>query len=257
MGGTTILTRYRLVAYYGVAGNATLGVLGSADAETIADQVTARAQDYVGYGKPVEPAMELITSVASAGPGPDGKYSNLQPLDVVEHYLDVAHEHKMLLLLDFQPGRGEFLPQVQAMESIVSDPSVEVALDPEWKMGPGQVPAQVIGSSSAASINAVRDYLSDLVKRKNLPDKLLMVHQFTLSMLPDRQNITPAPGVEIVFHADGFGGQAAKIGTWNTLAFPGRPYGTGFKLFLVHDTDLMSPEQVMALSPQPDIVTYQ
>lgn len=256
-GGFTILGHYRLVAYYGAYGTGQLGVLGSAEPEDIADDIVARAADYTQYGEPVYPAMELIATVARATPGADGRYSTPVPPETVQRYLDVAHSHKMLLLLDIQPGRGEFLPQVELFEQFLRDPSVSIALDPEWKMGPGQVPATVIGSSSASSVEAVADYLSTLVARYHLPDKLLMVHEFTPPMLPDRQAITPRPGVEVAFHADGFGGQSAKLATWERLAFPGRPYGTGFKLFLTQDTDLMSPDQVMALPPRPDIVTYQ
>jgi hypothetical protein len=116
---------------------------------------------------------------------------------------------------------------------------------------------QVIGSSSAASVNAVAHYLSTLVRSNKLPDKLLVVHQFTLSMLPDRGNILRMPGVETVFHADGFGSQQTKIEVYRGLAFPGPPFRAGLKLFLTQDRDLMSPRQVMSLRPQPDIVTYQ
>jgi hypothetical protein len=76
-------------------------------------------------------------------------------------------------------------------------------------------------------------------------------------MLPDRIRIRPRPGVEVVFHADGFGTQSEKLATWRALAFPGRPFGTGFKLFLRQDTAMMTPEQVMALHPRPDVITYE
>jgi hypothetical protein len=256
-GGTKILGHYRVVAYYGGPDGPALGVLGSEPPEDIAGAIEQRAQQWEHRGLTVQPAMELIATVAQGSPGPDGDYS--APIDdwKVQRYLDVAHRNKMLLILDFQPGRGEFLPQVEHFAPFLADPSVSVALDPEWKMTPGEVPGTVIGSSSAASILAVRNYLSHLVASKHLPDKLLMVHQFTLPMLPDRQNITPAKGVEIVFHADGFGTQAAKNNTWQGLHFPGRPYGTGFKLFLRQDTNMMGPDQVLARSPKPDVITYQ
>ena len=90
-----------------------------------------------------------------------------------------------------------------------------------------------------------------------LPDKLLAVHEFTSSMLPDRDAIHRSPGVEVTFHADGFGTQASKIAVYRKLGFPPHPFGAGFKLFLVHDRRLMSPAQVMALSPRPDMITYQ
>jgi hypothetical protein len=223
----------------------------------MASVIEQHAQAFAGYGLPVQPAMELIASVAQGSPGPDGLYSATISPSIVEQYLDVAHRNKMLLILDFQPGRGEFLPQVEHFAQFLADPSVSVALDPEWKMGPHQIPGTVIGSSSAHSVDVVRDYLSALVRRDRLPDKLLMVHEFTPPMLPDRQNITPAPGVEIVFHADGFGTQQAKLNTWHQLAFPHRPFGTGFKLFLRQDTNLMTPAQVMRLTPRPDVITYE
>jgi hypothetical protein len=223
----------------------------------MAGVIAARAQQYASYGLPVQPAMELIASVAQGSPGPDGLYSATISPAIVQQYLDVAHEHKMLLILDFQPGRGEFLPQVQYFAQFLSDPSVEVALDPEWKMGPHQVPGTVIGSASASSVDVVRDYLAGLVRQDRLPDKLLMVHEFTPPMLPDRDDITPRRGVEIVFHADGFGTQQAKLNTWHTLDFPGRPYGTGFKLFLKQDTNMMTPAEVMSLRQRPDVITYE
>lgn len=146
---------------------------------------------------------------------------------------------------------------MQAVEDYLKDPSVSVALDPEWKLGPDEFPIQVIGSSSAASVNAVTRYLSGLVARYRLPDKLLVIHQFTPPMLPDRGNVGRAPGIEVTFHADGFGSIAGKLRVFANLAFPGAPFGTGLKLFLAADEALMTPGQVMPLRPQPDIITYQ
>ena len=257
LGGRAILGRYRVVAYYGGPNGPALGVLGSAPPEQMAGVIAQRARQFASFGLPVQPAMELITTVAQAGPGPDGRYSRPIPLATVRRYLAVARERRMLLILDFQPGRGEFLPQVEQYASVLTDPHVSVALDPEWKMGPGQVPATVIGSSSAASINAVGAYLSRLVTTHRLPDKLLMVHQFTLAMLPDRDRIGRFRGIETVLHADGFGSESEKLATWRRLAFPGRPWGSGFKLFLTQDSGLMTPADVMALRPRPDVITYQ
>jgi hypothetical protein len=255
-GGRRLLPDYRVVAYYGGPDGPALGVLGSADPDTIATRIEARAAQFGPYGRRIQPAMELITTVAQ----PCNRYLNCTepiPDEAIQRYLDAAHRHKMLLILDFQPGRSEFLPQVQAVAKYLVDPSVQVALDPEWKMGPNQVPIEEIGSASAESVNAVAAYLSRLVAQNRLPDKLLIVHQFRLSMLPDRQNIVRMPGLETVLHADGFGGQGAKLETYRSLAFPVPPFHAGFKLFLTQDTNMMSPGQVMSLRPQPEIVTYQ
>jgi hypothetical protein len=256
-GGRTILGSYRVVAYYGGPDGNALGALGDATPEKMAKVIAVRASQFARYGKKIQPAMELIASVAQGGPGPDGKYSKTIDPAMVQQYLTVAHRHGMLLILDFQPGRGDFLPQVQRFAQFLVDPSVSVALDPEWMMHGNQIPGQVIGSASAASINRVQAYLSQLVIRNALPDKLLMVHQFTRGMLPDRAEIGHYPGLELTLHADGFGSRSAKLATYARLAFPGRPDGAGFKLFLTQDSGLMTPAQVMALRPQPDVVTYQ
>ena len=53
-----------MVAYYGAAGMPILGVLGTADPDTIAAEVSARAAQYASAGRTVLPAFELITTMA-------------------------------------------------------------------------------------------------------------------------------------------------------------------------------------------------
>ena len=256
-GGRTIFPRYRVVAYYGAAGIPILGVLGTADPDTIAAEVSARAAQYASAGRMVLPAFELITTMAQPCRADFPLCTSAISPQTVQAYLDAAHRHRMMLILDIQPGRGEFLPQVQALRPFLSDPSVGVALDPEWKLAPYQFPIESIGSSSAESINAVGAYLSGIVQAEDLPDKLLLVHQFVRSELPDRQNIRVYPRVETLLHADGFGSPGAKVGVYQQLAFPSPPYRVGFKLFFTRDTALMVPANVMSLRPQPDLVSYQ
>jgi hypothetical protein len=256
-GGRQILPDYRVVAFYGAGGTALLGVLGRGTPDEAAAAVQRQAARYERFGRPVQPAMELLATVAQRSPGRDSRYSLPVPSSEIARYLAAAHRHRMLLILDIQPGRGEFLPQVEQLAPFLTDPSVSIALDPEWKVGPHEVPGTVIGSASAASINAVADYLHDLVAEHNLPDKLLVVHEFTASMLPGRDAIERPAGVEVVIHADGFGSPRLKIGVYHQLALPVPPFHAGFKLFYRQDGRLMTPAQVMALRPQPDIVTYQ
>ncbi|MGH8862539.1 MAG: hypothetical protein ACRDVG_15130, partial [Jatrophihabitantaceae bacterium] len=214
LGGTQILGRYRVVAFYGAPGGPSLGVLGSKRPADVAADIAAVAAGWRRFGRAVQPAMELIATIAQGAPGPDGAYSKSISRAALAAYLRVAHRHRMLLILDFQPGRAQFLDQVERFRYALADPWVSVALDPEWTMGPYQVPGRTIGHSDAGPINAVRRYLSGIVAARHLPDKLLVVHQFTPGMLPDRAGIRPGPGVEIVFHADGFGSPRAKIATW-------------------------------------------
>ncbi|HEY2273509.1 MAG TPA: hypothetical protein VGH30_12080 [Jatrophihabitantaceae bacterium] len=257
LGGRKILGHYRVVTYYGAPGSGDLGILGSKPPKQIAVDIEHRAREWRGYGLRVQPAMELIATVAQGAPGPDGTYSKPIPLSEVRRYLRVAHQDKMLLILDFQPGRAEFLDQVRTFAPILRDPSVSVALDPEWKMHGDQVPAKVVGHTTAGAVNAVRDYLARMVRTYRLPDKLLVVHQFQPQMIRNRDRIEPAHGVEVLYHADGFGTPSEKRATWHRLAFPRRPYGAGFKLFTKQDTPMLSPDRVMALRPRVDLISYQ
>jgi hypothetical protein len=257
-GGTKILGHYRVVAYYGAAGAPALGVLGTTSPEQAARAIVKRAGPFADHHLPVQPAMELLATVADAMPGDDGDYSHAIPHATIRQYLRVAHEHKMLLILDLQPGRASFLSQAKALRPLLLDPSVSLALDPEWKVNQHQAPGGGrIGSSRAGPINDVALYLRDLVTAHNLPDKLLVVHEFTPTMLPNREHIHRHDRVEVTFHADGFGSPIQKVGVYHQLAFPGRPYGAGFKLFLNQDSRLMGAAEVMRLRPRPDIVTYQ
>ena len=256
LGGTRIFPAYRVVAYYGAPYNAGLGILGAGSPEHAALAIERQATAYRAFGRPVQPAMELLATVAQGSPGPDHDYSKPVSQSAVAAYLAVAKRHHMLLILDFQPGRGSFLPQVERFRRFLDDPWVGVALDPEWKMGPHQVPATVIGSASAASINAVSSYLASIVRTEHLPQKLFVIHQFTLSMLPDRDRIATHPELASVLHADGHGGIGVKEAVYHQLAFP-PPFYTGFKLFVHDDPTLMTPAQVMSLHRRPDLVTYE
>jgi len=256
-GGTTIFPTYRVIAYYGSGEFPGLGVLGKTPAEQAAPAIIKQASAYAPAGRRILPAMELITTVALSSPGPTGTYSSSGNPAVVQRYLDVARKNKMMLILDFQPGQGEFLPQVKRFERFLTQPDVGVALDAEWRMKKGEIPGKTYGSATAAEINAVSSYVAGLVQAHNLPEKLFLVHQFRLDMLPDREKIVHRPGLATVFHADGFGPQKEKKEVYAALKLPGPPFHIGFKLFYKADTGLMTPTQAMALTPQPDLVTYQ
>ncbi len=232
-------------------------MLGAGTPDQAAEAVARQAQLFVTPTRPVQPALELIATVALPTPGPDGTYSSHGDPASVQRYLDAARRHHELLVLDFQPGQGDFLPEIERFGRFITQPDVGVAVDPEWHMQPGEVPGKVFGSSTAASINAVSSYLAGIVARYRLPQKLFIIHQFRPSVLPDRQNIVARPGLATVFHADGNGSPPIKVEVYDLLAFPPAPFYRGFKLFFTRDTPLMTPQQTLALRPAPDLVTYQ
>ena len=257
-GGRTLLPGHLIVAFYGIVG--TSNVLGrTRDPEADAAAVERQARAFRRFGRPVQPAFELVTTIASPTPGSDGTFSAGVDRTTVQRYLDVAHRHKLLLILDFQPGRGEFLPEVRRYARFLTDPSVSVALDPEWKLTAAQVPDQVVGSSSAASINAVSTYLSRLVTTHHLPQKLFIIHEFRSTELPDRHNIGFAPGLATVLQMDGLGPVAIKLRSYRDVMRNAHGFHPGFKVFLrpVDDPVRLTPRQIMRLAPRPDYVSYQ
>jgi len=256
-GGRTIFPQYRVVAYYGTASTPALGVLGEGSADAAAAKLAAAAKPFVAAGKrPVLPALELIVTIANDSPGADGSYSTPSSDEDIARYLAAARKAKMLLILDVQPGRAEFLPEVQRYEKWLREPDVGLAIDPEWKMGPGDVPGEKIGSTDAATVNAVSSYLAGLVDRHKLPQKLFLIHQFRASMVRDRDQVQAPKQLATVFHIDGFGDQQIKKEVYAALHVTA-PYHNGFKLFLDEDTNMMTPAEAMALTPQPELITYQ
>ena len=59
-------------------------------------------------------------------------------------------------------------------------PDVGLALDPEWHVGPDEVPGQVIGSVEARDVEPdLRRARRPGARRYDLPEKLFVIHKFT------------------------------------------------------------------------------
>lgn len=255
-GGRTIFPDRRVVAYYGTSGTAVLGTLGRGTPDQAGRRLMGQARAYRTRRRPVLPAFELIATVASSFPGPDGLYRNRRPLADVRRYLRAARRIGALLVIDVQPGRADFFAEARRYAALLREPDVSLALDPEWSMGPGQVPGQVIGHTDAATVNRISAWLAELVRRHRLPQKLLVVHQFTEQMIADRPAIRRRPGLAVTLNVDGFGTQADKRARYRALR-PRPPLYAGFKLFYTQDVGLLRPGQVLRLHPRPLFVVYQ
>jgi hypothetical protein len=94
------------------------------------------------------------------------------------------------------------------------------------------------------------------VRRHRLPQKLLVVHQFTPQMVRNRAAVVPRKGLAITFHIDGFGTQSAKRAKYREL-HARAPFWNGLKLFYDEDVDRLTPAEVLGLRPIPDLVSYQ
>lgn len=258
-GGRTILPGFRVVAYYGAPQDAGLGQLGIGSPDQAAAMLDRQARPYAqAGGRPVLPAFELLATVAAGAPGPDGRYRTIQPDKVIDRYLAAARRHHLLLILDLQPGYEPFGDEIRRLRRYLEQPDVSLALDPEWSLRPPNRPGQVIGSTDAAVVNEASGYLADIVRRRNLPQKLLLVHQFTDGMIRDRRRLLARPGVALTLNVDGVGGQAVKIAKYGALTGAERRFHNGFKLFYHEDSKpMISPRQALRLRPSPEVFVYE
>ncbi len=250
----------RYVALYGTPGTPALGVLGEQDVPATLARAEATAAPYRTLTTDtVVPTLEIIATIASSGPEPDGSYSRGRSVEELRPLVEAAGTAGMLVILDLQPGRTDFLTQAQRYTDLLALPYVGLALDPEWRLAPDQVHLHQIGSVGADEINAVSAWLADLTRERALPQKLLVLHQFSLRMIADRERVdTGHDELAVLIHADGQGSQPAKAGTWTAL-HQGAPAGVhwGWKNFYDEDLPMLDPTQTFQVQPVPDLVTYQ
>jgi hypothetical protein len=256
-GGRRLLPDRRIVAYYGAPQDDELGALGIGTPAHAARRLERQAKPYATKRRPVLPAMELLAVTAAASPGEGSRYNTRQDPKIINRYLRAARKAKALLVLDIQPGRSDFFTEATRLKRWLKQPDVGLALDPEWRMDPGQVPGQVIGHVEAREVNAVSAWLSKIVAQRKLPQKLFLIHQFTNDMVDDTQ-LHERQGLAMVLNADGFGTPALKKAKYHAFtSSPRRFFGEGFKLFYKEDTRMMKPRQVLRLKPPPDVVVYE
>jgi hypothetical protein len=258
-GGQVMFPGRRLVALYGHPGDDNLGVLGEQPVDASVGRAHQYAAAYNGISpEPPIPTFEIITTVASADAGGDGDYSAESSLEHIRPWVEAAAASGIYVVLDLQPGYTDFLTQAKRYEELLVQPHVGLALDPEWRLAPGQRHLRDIGSVSAAEVNATAAWLAGLVRDRGLPQKLFLVHQFRLDMIGDRDQIVVAPELAMMFQMDGLGSQDQKLDTW-TAVTAGGPAGAwfGWKNFHDEDSPMRSPADTVALTPSPLYISYQ
>lgn len=259
-GGYRMFPDRRLVALYGHPDGGALGVLG----EQPVGEAVVRAQEQAAVyaelvEQPVVPTFELIATVASAGAGERGDYSRRTGVATLRPWVDAARDAGMYVVLDLQSGRTDFLSQAKEYEELLREPHVGLALDPEWRLGPSQVHLRQIGSVSGHEVEEVATWLAELVRAHDLPQKLLIVHQFKLTMIRDRAAIDASrPELATLIQMDGQGSQGAKLGTYATIVRDAPPgVWWGWKNFHDEDVPTRSPADTVALDPSPVFISYQ
>ncbi|WP_152192788.1 serine/threonine-protein kinase [Georgenia satyanarayanai] len=260
-GGQLVFPGKRYVALYGSPVTPALGVLGEQGTEATIARAQEHAQPYEDLvDDTVVPALEIIATVASSSAGADGNYSNEWPADDLRPLVEAAGEAGQYVVLDLQPGRSSFLEQAQLYADLLELPHVGLALDPEWNLGPDEQHMVRIGSVTAEEVNEVVDWLADFTRERDLPQKMLVLHQFQVRMIQTVPEVDLSRSeLAVLVHADGQGGQGAKQDTWRTLHEHGPDIEWwGWKNFYDEDFPMLTPEQTISqVDPVPHFITYQ
>lgn len=261
-GGWFAIRGKHLVALYGHPSGPALGVLGEQGPAASVKRVRQLVDQYreVAPDEHFVPAFEIITTVASAGKGSRGDYSARSRVSELEPLVDTAEKAGIVVILDLQPGRSDFLSQAKEYESLLRRPHVGLALDPEWRLGPKGKPLQRIGHVGAREVNRTSAWLAALTRKHALPQKVFVLHQFQTQMIRDRETVrTDHPELATVIHVDGQGAPGAKFGTWGTIRRDAPAgVGWGWKNFLDEDEPMLTVAQTWArVRPHPHLITYQ
>lgn len=259
-----ILPFKRIISYYGNFYSKKMGILGELpEAEMLAKlQEEMKRWQAADTTTEVIPALHYIAVTAQGAPGKDGKYRLRMPFSQIDSTLKKSEKINAISFVDVQVGLSTLQQEIPLLEKYLIRPDMHLGVDPEFSMKGGQRPGTVIGSFNADDINYVTGYLAELVRKHNLPPKILIIHRFTQNMVSGYKQIITRPEVQIVIDMDGWGLQARKVNTYKQFVYKEPIQFAGFKLFYKNDfrepnSRIMTPEEVLKLTPKPLYIQYQ
>lgn len=259
-----LLPKYRIFAYYGNPHSKKMGVLGKYPKEEMLKRLDEEIKNWqkADPKTPILPALHLVAISAQGAPGKDGGYRLRMSDKTIKKVLKWGDEHKAIVILDIQRGHADLGGEMEYLTKYLKLPFVHLGIDPEFSMVTGAKPGTKIGSYDAADVNEAVQFLSKVVKANNLPPKVLVVHRFTQGMIKNYKNIKLDPNVQIVMDMDGWGPPVLKKDSYLAYIQKEPVQYTGFKLFYENDfrkpgSRIMTPEEVLALTPKPLYIQYQ
>jgi hypothetical protein len=255
----SLLPEHRIIAFYGNPNSTRMGILGQLPPEEMLPKLQRTAEEWARAdpGRPVMPALHLIATVAQGKPGAGRKYRLRHSDRLIEQVLGWAEERGWVVFLDVQIGHSTVPDELPHLVKYLERPYVHLALDPEFAMKLGGIPGRRIGTLDASDVNYAVRLLADIVERRKVPPKVLVVHRFTQRMLTNHDKIALDPRVQVVVDMDGFGAPWLKEDGYKFFIVPEPVQYTGFKLFFKNDKPMMTPEQVIGLWPVPLYIQYQ
>ncbi len=262
----SILPFNRVVAYYGNLYSKKMGALGEFPKAEMMKRLMTEVNRWSAADTVIKsiPALHYICITAQGAPGKDGKYRYRMPLGQIDTVINWAKEINALVFIDVQVALSTLPEELPLLEKTLSMPNVHLGVDPEFALATkGKRPGSVIGTYDAKDINYASNFLAELVRKNNLPPKILIVHRFTKGMFTNHQNVKLRPEVQVVLDMDGWGPPAKKLSTYYSWVAPQPIQFTGFKLFYKNDTEksgakqIMQPADVLKLRPKPIYIQYQ
>jgi hypothetical protein len=255
----SILPASRIVAFYGNPYSKRMGILGELAPDSMMAQLRKTAAEWSAADSTmgVRPALHLIATVAQGKPGRDGMHRLRMPDSLIDQVAGWAEANHWLLFLDVQVGHSTVKKELPRLLPYLARPYVHLALDPEFSMKDESAPGTRIGTMDAEDVNYAVGVLEGLVDSLKLPPKVLVVHRFTQRMLTNYDRITVDPRVQVVIDMDGFGGRPLKRSVYRDFIVKEPVQFTGFKLFYKNDQPMMTPGEVLSLSPVPVYIQYQ
>ena len=259
-----VLPFNRIVAFYGNLYSKKMGILG----ELPKDEMLAKLKGEVAKWQAADtsmhviPALHYIAVSAQGSPGKDSKYRFRMPSHQIDTIMNWAKEINALVFLDIQVGHSTVRDEVPQLAAYLKLPNVHLGIDPEFSMKGGEVPGKKIGTFSYEDINAAIDFLASVVKKNNLPPKILIVHRFTQGMVTGYDKIKKVPEVQVVMDMDGWGDKTLKKSTYLRYIYGEPVEFTGFKLFYKNDIkngnhQMYTPEELLKFTPKPIYIQYQ
>jgi hypothetical protein len=258
-----ILPGHRIVAFYGNPLSKNMGILGALPHDQMLAKLDTEVAAWTAAdpATPVIPALQLIVTTAQASPGRDGMYRARMADTLIDRVQSWARERDALFFLDVQVGHSTVAAELQRLLPYLAQPTVHLAVDPEFAMKEGGAPGTRIGTLDATDVNYAIGVLDSLVAANNLPPKVLVVHRFTRHMVTNASRIKPTPRVQVVMDMDGWGPRVLKEDSYRAYVYAEPVQYTGFKLFYHNDTKaghrLMTPAEVLKLFPAPLYIQYQ
>jgi hypothetical protein len=255
-----ILANNQVLAFYGHPFSKRMGILGEYSKEDLARLLKgyAKLYDDVNGSLGVVPAFYLIYGTC----WPGGEIGYLKD-SVVKDYIEYAASQDMIVFVDHQIGKYPVEEAMQRLLPYLKYPNVHIALDPEWRT---TAPMQEIGYITAEEVNKAQAMIAEYMDRQGIPGvKMLVVHQFKPSMIQGRDRVrADNERVLLVHTADGFGPPALKKNAYALNALANNMPLKGFKLFFKttvpgagYDNPLLTPPEVLALTPRPMLIIYQ